>query len=87
MITEHTIKVSDSIGIVSAISLTPEGSKNLIVLAHGAGAPMTHTDMTDYAEHLAEDGIATLRFNSLLLRMAGKGRMFLKLLMLPFMLL
>ena len=57
------ILVSESIGSVSAIVNAPADSTNLIVLAHGAGAPMTHKDMEDYAQNLADVGIATMRFN------------------------
>ncbi len=34
-----------------------------LILAHGAGAPMTHQHMQAIADALAAEGIATLRFN------------------------
>ena len=59
----RAITISEAIGSVSTIGLIPEGSNNLLVLAHGAGAAMTHADMEEYAQWLADVGIATLRFN------------------------
>jgi len=59
----RTIEVSKAIGSVSTIGIIPKESRNLLVLAHGAGVAMTHTDMEEYAQRLAEVGIATLRFN------------------------
>ena len=47
---------------VSALWLTPAKPKAVLVLAHGAGAGMTHRAMAATAEGLAERGIATLRF-------------------------
>lgn len=58
-----TIPVSDSIGAVSAILITPASLKALVVLAHGAGAGMNHTFMEMLAMRLAAHGIGTLRFN------------------------
>lgn len=48
---------------VSGIWLKPAGAKACLVLAHGAGAGMTHKSMAATAEGLAERKIATLRFN------------------------
>jgi uncharacterized protein len=48
---------------VSALWLNPPKAEALLILAHGAGAGMTHRSMTAIAEGLAERGIATLRFN------------------------
>lgn len=47
---------------VSALLDKPRGAKALLVLAHGAGAGMTHKHMAATAEGLAERGIAVLRF-------------------------
>ena len=58
-----SISVSPSIGSVSAELFTPEKSKCILVLAHGAGAGMNHSFMVALANALAESGIATLRFN------------------------
>ncbi len=57
------VKVSDSIGEVSTILTRPEGAKWLLVLGHGAGAPMTHAWMEAMTQALADEGIATLRYN------------------------
>lgn len=48
---------------VSGLWDKPRGAKAALVLAHGAGAGMTHKHMAATAEGLAERGIAVLRFN------------------------
>ena len=48
---------------VSALWDKPRGAKAALVLAHGAGAGMTHKHMAATAEGLTERGIAVLRFN------------------------
>jgi predicted alpha/beta-hydrolase family hydrolase len=57
------IKISETIGSVSAALLEPPKMKALVVLAHGAGAGMNHTFMTELSEQLAAKGIGTLRYN------------------------
>jgi predicted alpha/beta-hydrolase family hydrolase len=57
------IHVSESSGEVSADVISPENAKCVMVLAHGAGAPMTHPFMYKLSTELAHSGIATLRFN------------------------
>jgi predicted alpha/beta-hydrolase family hydrolase len=47
---------------VSALLQAPEDARAALVLAHGAGAGMTHPFMTAIATALAERGIATLRY-------------------------
>ena len=47
---------------VSALLLRPEPARACYVLAHGAGAGMTHKSMEAVATGLAERGIATLRY-------------------------
>lgn len=59
----HTIDVSDSIGVVSGISIVPDDAHALYVFGHGAGAGMTHSFMEDASEQLAGRGVATLRYN------------------------
>jgi uncharacterized protein len=49
-------------GEVSAILLRPQNAQSLLVLAHGAGAGMTHPFMQSLATELAAVGVATLRF-------------------------
>lgn len=58
-----SIKVSSDIGSVSGEYTIPGKSICVITLAHGAGAGMHHPFMTALAASLAENGIATLRFN------------------------
>jgi predicted alpha/beta-hydrolase family hydrolase len=55
-----TIIVDDT--SVSALLLTPDGARACYVLAHGAGAGMSHPFMAAIANGLAERGIATLRY-------------------------
>ena len=58
-----TIKVSESIGSVSALIIEPEKMKSLMILAHGAGAGMGHPFMEAMSKQLAEHSIGTMRFN------------------------
>jgi predicted alpha/beta-hydrolase family hydrolase len=58
-----SLKVSSAIGSVSAESIVPPKSKCIMTLAHGAGAGMHHSFMVTLAHVLADEGIATLRFN------------------------
>ena len=55
------IAVSNA-GSVSALLITPPKALACYVLAHGAGAGMTHPAMSSVAAELAERGIATLRY-------------------------
>ena len=57
------LAISDKIGTVSAEVLQPEQPKAVLVLAHGAGAGMSHPFMKSLSEELSQQGIATLRFN------------------------
>ncbi len=47
---------------VSGLLLVPAAARAGYVLAHGAGAGMTHPFMTAVAEQLADRGVATLRY-------------------------
>jgi len=47
---------------VSGILASPAGASACLVLAHGAGAGMTHPFMAAVAEGLASRGVATLRY-------------------------
>src|SRR6202790_513976 len=47
---------------VSALLLLPPSATCLLVLAHGAGAGMSHTFMTATADRLAGDNVATFRY-------------------------
>lgn len=57
------ISVSPEIGKVSARCIIPDKAKCILSLAHGAGAGMDHFFMETLSKQLAEQGIATLRFN------------------------
>ena len=50
-------------GEVSAILMRPDGATHLLVLGHGAGADMRSASMQNIAESLAEQNIATFRYN------------------------
>jgi predicted alpha/beta-hydrolase family hydrolase len=58
-----SLLVSDSIGSVTAEYIIPGKSNCIVTLAHGAGAGMNHPFMMSLAKFLAEENIATLRFN------------------------
>ena len=58
-----TLEVSPSIGHVSGGYIVPDAAVCIMVLAHGAGAGMHHSFMQMLAEALAEEQVATLRFN------------------------
>jgi uncharacterized protein len=58
-----TFEISESIGKVSSLTIHPKDLKAAVILAHGAGAGMTHHFMEDLAANLAEFSIATLRYN------------------------
>ncbi len=59
---ERTLKLADGT-TVSALWQKPKDAKAVLVLAHGAGAGMTHKHMAATSDGLAERGIATLRYN------------------------
>lgn len=56
-----TIAVADGVR-VSGLLQTPPRARACYVLAHGAGAGMTHPFMASVADGLSESGIATLRY-------------------------
>ncbi len=56
-----TLRVGEA-GIVSALLLAPAHARACYVFAHGAGAGMSHSFMTAFAEGLAARDVATLRF-------------------------
>ena len=55
--------ISENIGHVSALSLLPAEVKAIIVLAHGAGAGMTHPFMEKLSQNLLAYSIGTVRYN------------------------
>jgi predicted alpha/beta-hydrolase family hydrolase len=52
----------ESVCDVSALLARPANARWLLVLAHGAGAGMTHPFMENLCAELAADGIATFRY-------------------------
>lgn len=56
------IRVSDSIGDVSATLTRPADARWVMVLGHGAGAGMRHIFMETLARELASARVATLRY-------------------------
>ena len=57
---------------VSGLWIAPFDARAVLVLAHGAGAGMTHRAMAATAEGLAERGVATLRFQFPYMQKGGK---------------
>jgi uncharacterized protein len=66
-----TISAGDSVR-VSGLLRTPPRARACYVLAHGAGAGMTHPFMEAVAAGLAERGIATLRYQFPYMERGGK---------------
>lgn len=60
-------------GEVSSLLLCPAEADHLLLLAHGAGAGMTHPNMVGIAEALAKVGVGTFRYQFSYLEQ-GKGR-------------
>src|SRR5947207_14465602 len=58
-----SLEISPTVGSVSAECISAGKSKCVVTLAHGAGAGMNHPFMMTLAQSLAEQDIATLRFN------------------------
>src|SRR5262245_25154313 len=58
----RSLALETGAGSVSGLWLEPRQAKACLVLAHGAGAGMTHKSMTAIADGLADRAIATLRF-------------------------
>jgi uncharacterized protein len=56
-----TIKITEA-QHVSGLLLTPDRAKSCLVLAHGAGAGMSHPFMSGIAAGLHARGVATLRY-------------------------
>ena len=69
--TAVTIAVDDAIR-VSGLLLAPRGARACYVLAHGAGAGMTHAFIAAVATELGERGIASLRYQFPYMEKGGK---------------
>ena len=59
---EIQFSVNEKAGVVSGLLLRPRGARALLVLAHGAGAGMRHSFMEEVAARLADQDVATLRY-------------------------
>jgi predicted alpha/beta-hydrolase family hydrolase len=66
-----TIALSDT-SRVSGLLQGPAEPRACLVLAHGAGAGMTHPSLTAVAKELAERGIASLRYQFPYMEQGGK---------------
>lgn len=62
-ITPLKIRVSEKAGEISGLLMVPENAECLFLFAHGAGAGMNHSFMEKMAGYLADNHIATLRYN------------------------
>jgi predicted alpha/beta-hydrolase family hydrolase len=68
-----TVTVSDSVRVSGLLNAPPRArARACYVLAHGAGAGMTHPFMAAVATELAERGIATLRYQVPYMEQGGK---------------
>ncbi|GJM44424.1 MAG: alpha/beta hydrolase [Gemmatimonadota bacterium] len=59
---EGKFLASESSGEVSSLLVRPPEARWLYVLAHGAGAGMRHAFLEEMAARLAEEGVATFRY-------------------------
>jgi len=69
---EVRFAVSEKAGAVSGLLILPKGAKDLLVLAHGAGAGMRHKFMEETAAKLADHSVATLRYQFPYMEKRGK---------------
>jgi hypothetical protein len=69
---QRFIVTIDAAHRVSALLIAPPRAHACYVLAHGAGAGMTHSAMEAVAVELAERGIATLRYQFPYMEQGGK---------------
>ncbi len=63
ILTEIRFPATPEKGDVSALLLRPENATHLLVLGHGASSNMRTPMLATIAENLAEQGIATFRYN------------------------
>ncbi len=66
-----TIRIDDA-STVSGLWQSPSAPRAVLVLAHGAGAGMTHKAMAATAAGLADRGVATLRYQFPYMEKGGK---------------
>jgi predicted alpha/beta-hydrolase family hydrolase len=60
---ESKVLATPEKGEVSTLLLRPKGATHLLVLGHGASTNMRHVTLQTIADRLAEQKIATLRYN------------------------
>lgn len=70
--TATSLKIGVDDGEVSALWMAPDDARVALVLAHGAGAGMTHKSMEAVADGLARRGVASLRYNFPFMERGGK---------------
>ena len=70
---EMTFQATPDKGDVSGLMVRPASASHLLVLGHGASTNMRHATLQTIAERLAENGIATFRYNFPYME-HGKGR-------------
>ena len=61
-LSSHKFEAHPDKGEVSALLLHPQDATHLLVLGHGAGAGMTHANMESIAQAMAEQRVATFRY-------------------------
>ncbi|GAA3279112.1 alpha/beta family hydrolase [Paenarthrobacter aurescens] len=61
--TETSVKIDVGEVEISALHIRPTQPLATLVVAHGAGAGMEHPFLQGFAEAMAGEGVATLRFN------------------------
>jgi predicted alpha/beta-hydrolase family hydrolase len=72
-ITAEPVTIADDKGVdVSGLLQTPPRARACYVLAHGAGAGMTHPFLAAVAAELSQRGIATLRYQFPYMERGGK---------------
>lgn len=54
--------VNEKAGVVSGLLIEPSDARAFLLLAHGAGAGMRHSFMEEVAAKLADQNVATLRY-------------------------
>lgn len=71
---ESSFEATTEKGVVSSLLLRPDGARWLLVLGHGASTNMRHRTLQTIAEHLADEDIATFRYNFPYMERGGGGR-------------
>lgn len=72
-VTELKFTATPEKGEVSALLMRPENAHHLLVLGHGSGSDMRHRLLSAIAENLAENDVATLRYQFPYMERGGGG--------------